>query len=81
MPLGTPQGPTQSRWTVTANSVALVGDYPVSFDVVATTDNPDADGVPEIVQTFVDLIDQSPDFKLASATRSYGYTEQLTPSS
>ena len=81
MPLGTPQGPTQSQWKVTANSVATVGDYPVAFAATVLADNPDADGVPDIVQQFVDLVAKSPDFKLVSATRSYGYTEQMTPSS
>lgn len=80
MPLGTPQGPTQSQWKVTANSFATVGDYPVSFEVAVSTDNLDADGVPDIVQQFVDLIAGSAAFKLVSATRSYGYTEQMTPS-
>lgn len=80
MPLGTPQGPSQSQWKVTANSVVLVGDYPVSFDATVATDNPDADGVADIVQQFVDLIAKSPDFRLVSASRSYGYSEQMTPS-
>ena len=80
MPLGTAQGPTQSQWKVTASSITLVADYPVSFEVAVLTDNPDADGVADIVQQFVDLIAKSPNFKLVSATRSYGYTEQMTPS-
>lgn len=79
MPLGTPEGPTQSQWQVTANSVDRVGDYPVAFNVTATTDNPDAAGVPAIVQKFVDLLASSPDFRLASAARTYSYSESMTP--
>jgi hypothetical protein len=80
MPLGTPQGPTQSQWTATANSVATVGDggYPVAFNVTATTDNPDAPGVAAIVQQFVDLIANSPDFKLMEAARKYSYSQPVT---
>lgn len=79
MPLGTPEGPTQSHWQVTADSVARVGDYPVTFTVTATTDNPDAAGVPDIVQKFVDLLASSPDFRFASAARTYSYSESMTP--
>lgn len=80
MPLGTPQGPTQSVWKVTASSVATVGgDYPVTFEVAATTDNPDAPEVGGIVQQFVDLIAKSGTFKVLVATRSYGYVERMTP--
>jgi hypothetical protein len=79
VPLGTPEGPTQSQWTVTAASVAVVGDYPVLFNVAATTDNPDAPGVADIVQKFVDLLAAAPDFRLYSATRTYSYSESMTP--
>jgi hypothetical protein len=79
MPLGTPEGPTASQWKVTVNSVDSAGDYPVTFSVEATTDNPDAPGVSGIVQQFVDLIASSPKFRLLSATRSYGYSETMTP--
>jgi hypothetical protein len=79
VPLGTPEGPTQSQWTITAASVAVVGDYPVTFNVTATTDNPDAAGVPAIVQQFVDLLASSPNFRLVSATRTYAYAEAMTP--
>jgi hypothetical protein len=75
MPLGTPEGPTASQWKVTANSV----DYPVAFNVTATTDNPDAPGVPDIVQKFVAMIAASPNFRLMSAARSYSYSEPITP--
>jgi hypothetical protein len=79
MPLGTPEGPTASQWKVTANSVDSAGDYPVAFNVTATTDNPDAPGVPDIVQKFVDMIAASPNFRLMSANRSYSYSEPITP--
>lgn len=79
MPLGTPEGPTASQWKVTANSVDSAGDYPVAFNVTATADNPDAPGVPDIVQKFVDMIDASPNFRLMSASRSYSYSEPITP--
>ncbi|MET7679403.1 hypothetical protein [Streptomyces sp. NPDC005423] len=79
MPLGTPEGPTASQWKIAANSVDSAGDYPVTFDVTATTDNPDAPGVPAIVQKFVDMIDASPTFRLMSANRSYSYSDPITP--
>ncbi|MFD4569392.1 hypothetical protein ACFWOX_34145 [Streptomyces sp. NPDC058467] len=79
MPLGSPEGPTQTQWKITADSVARVGDYPVTFNVTATTDNPDAAAVPDIVQTFVDLLASSPDFRFASAARTYAYSEPMTP--
>jgi hypothetical protein len=79
MPLGTPEGPTASQWKVTANSVDSAGDYPVAFNVTATTDNPDAPGVPDIVQKFVAMIAASPNFRLMSAARSYSYSEPITP--
>ncbi|MCI3272154.1 hypothetical protein [Streptomyces cylindrosporus] len=79
MALGTPQGPTASQWKVTAQSVATVADYPVTFQVEATTDNPDAAGMADIVQAFVDLIAQSTGFKVVSASRAYSYAEQITP--
>lgn len=79
MPLGTPEGPTQSRWKVQFSSTTMIGDYPVSFDVTATTDNPDAPEVEGIVQQFVDLLASSPQFWLLSATRSYSYSESMTP--
>ncbi|NUP45339.1 MAG: hypothetical protein HOY76_52015, partial [Streptomyces sp.] len=56
MPLGTPEGPTASQWKVIVNSVDTAGDYPVTFTVEATTDNPDAPEVPAIVQKFVDTV-------------------------
>lgn len=40
MPLGTPGDPTASQWRITANSLDSAGDYPVAFNVEATTDNP-----------------------------------------
>ncbi|MGW1796957.1 hypothetical protein ACWCQN_13320 [Streptomyces sp. NPDC001984] len=79
MPLGTPQGPTQSQWKITATSLLLIGEYPVSFDITALADNPDDPGVAETVQKFVDLIAASQDFKVNVATRAYSYTERMTP--
>lgn len=31
MPLGTPQGPSSSEWSIAARSVARIGDYPVQL--------------------------------------------------
>jgi len=79
MPLGTPEGPTASQWKVIVNSVDTAGDYPVTFTVSATTDNPDAPEVPAIVQKFVDTVTAGGTFRLVSATRTYSYSEQMTP--
>jgi hypothetical protein len=79
MPLGTPQGPTQSQWTINATSVLTVGEYTVPFEIKATPDDPDADGVEEIVQRLVDLIDSSEHFTVNYAGRSYGYQQRMTP--
>ncbi|KUN92027.1 hypothetical protein [Streptomyces caeruleatus] len=79
MPLGTPEGPTASQWKVTAQSLTTIGEYGVTFNVTATTDNPDDPGMADIVQAFVDLIASSPDFRLNSASRSYSYSEPITP--
>jgi len=79
MPLGTPEGPTASQWTINAVSDLRVGEYPVPFEIKAMPDNPDADGVYEIIQRFIDLIDSSPDFQVTYANRSYGYQQRVTP--
>ncbi|MEV6174872.1 hypothetical protein AB0L99_42540 [Streptomyces sp. NPDC051954] len=79
MPLGTPQGPSQSAWTLSVGSVAQVGEYAVRFDVTAVADNPDDPGMAPIVQQLVDLLEASPNFQLYSATRTYSYSEQMTP--
>jgi len=79
MPLGTPGDPTASQWRITAQSLDSAGDYPVSFTVDATTDNPDAPAVPGIVQKFVDMINASPSFRLTSATRTYSQSQPITP--
>ena len=79
MPLGTPEGPTASQWEVIVNSVDTAGDYPVTFTVEATTDNPDAPEVPAIVQKFIDTVTTGDAFRLVSATRTYSYSESMTP--
>ena len=79
MALGTPQGPSQSRWTVTCDSRAQVAEYPVTFAVTATTDNPDDPAMAAVVQQFVDLIAKSPDFVLRTAGRASTYLESMTP--
>jgi len=81
MPLGTPEGPTQSQWTLNAVSVLRVGEYPVPFEIRALPDNPDADGVYEIIQRFIDLIDASDDFQMSHATRTYTHIQRITPTS
>lgn len=79
MPLGTPGDPSASQWKITAQSLDSAGDYPVTFNVEATTDNPDAPAVPGIVQKFVDLIDASSGFRLTSAHRTYSQSQPITP--
>jgi hypothetical protein len=79
MPLGPPEGPTASQWRATVNSLDTVGEYPVAFNIVATTDNPDLPGMAPIVQKFVDLLASSPDFRLTGAFRTYSYSERMTP--
>ncbi|MGI5443832.1 hypothetical protein ACQEV4_42770 [Streptomyces shenzhenensis] len=79
MALGTPVGPTQSQWTITAVSVLTVGQYTVPFEIRAVPDNPDADGVEAVVQKFVDLIAASGDFTVSYAGRTYGYQQRMTP--
>jgi hypothetical protein len=79
MPFGNPEGPTASVWKVSVSSQDMAGEYPVTFDVVATADNPDAAEVPGIVQKFVDMVAASGSFRLVSATKSYSYSEPITP--
>jgi len=79
MPLGDPGDPSASQWKITAQSLDSAGDYPVTFNVEATTDNPDAPAVPAIVQKFVDVIEASPDFRLMSAFRTYTQAQPITP--
>lgn len=79
MPLGDPGDPSASQWKITAQSLDSAGDYPVTFSVDATTDNPDAPAVPDIVQKFVDMIDASPDFRVVSAYRTYFQSQPITP--
>jgi len=79
MPLGEPQGPTQTVWKITAASLATIGDYQVRFEMVATTDNPNDPAMPGIVQAFVDHIAASDDFRVLNAMREYTYLEQMTP--
>ncbi|WP_406199296.1 hypothetical protein OG331_23125 [Streptomyces sp. NBC_01017] len=79
MPLGTPGDPTASLWRITAQSRDSAGDYPVTFNVDATTDNPDAPAVPDIVQKFVDMIETSADFRFVSASRTYSQAQPITP--
>jgi hypothetical protein len=61
------------------SSTDHIGDYPVTFNITATTDNPDAPELAGIFQKFVDLIASSSDFRILSATRSYSYSETMTP--
>lgn len=79
MPLGQPAGPSQSKWTISADSVDRVAEYPVTFTTTVTTDNIDDPGVPAVVQQFVDLIAASPEFVLRSAARTSTYAESMTP--
>lgn len=79
MPLGTPQGPSQAQWKIIADSVERVAEYPVTFTTVVSTDNIDAEGVPAVVQQYVDLIASSPNFVLRSAARTSTYAESMTP--
>jgi hypothetical protein len=79
MPLSTPDGPQSSQWLINAASILMVGEYPVTFEIRPTPDNPDADGVSEAIQKFVDLIDTSPDFTVNYAGRTYNYQQRMTP--
>ncbi|WP_028814424.1 hypothetical protein [Streptomyces flavidovirens] len=79
MPLGAPQGPTSSQWTIDARSVTTIGEYPVQLAITATTDNPNAPEMGAIVQQFVDLIARSEHFRLSGASRTYSYSEAVTP--
>lgn len=79
MPLGSPEGPTQSKWQINANSVDRVGEYAVNVSISLSVDNPDDPAVVPIVQKLVDLINGSPDFKLGTAMRTYSYSESMTP--
>lgn len=79
MPLGTPQGPSRAEWTIVADSVEQVAEYPLTFTTVVSTDNIDAPGVPDVVQVFVDLIASSPALVLRSAARTSTYSESMTP--
>jgi hypothetical protein len=79
MPLGDPGDPSASQWRITAQSLDSAGDYPVTFSVDATTDNPDAPAVPAIVQKFVDMIEASAGFRFISANRTYTQSQPITP--
>jgi hypothetical protein len=78
MPLGTPGDPSASQWQITAQSLDSAGDYPVTFNVQATTDNPDAPAVPGIVQKFVDMI-RDPHLHAGSAHHAYRLIGPPTP--
>lgn len=79
MPLSDPDGPTSSQWTINAVSVQAIGEYAVPFEIRPMPDNPDADGVEEVIQRFVDHIAASPDFKVTYAGRTYAYQQRMTP--
>ncbi|MFE4575802.1 hypothetical protein [Streptomyces chartreusis] len=64
---------------VSARSVDPVGKYTVAIAVSLAVDNPDDPAMFPIVQKFVDLIAGSQDFRLNSATRTYLYSESMTP--
>lgn len=80
MPYGTPNGPADPRYVLQFRSVALAGDYPVSFQVAVSTENMGDPAVTGLVQTFVDVVHASPDFLLTSGTRATSYSETITPS-
>jgi hypothetical protein len=79
MALGAPQGPTQSAWKISVASVLTVGEYPVPFEITAVPDNPDDPAVIAVIQKFVDFLNSSDDFRVTVATRTYAYTERMTP--
>lgn len=79
MPLGEPVGPSQTQWTISADSIDKVTGYPVTFTATVFTDNLDDPAVTPVVQKFVDLVDSSPEFVLRSAARTSSYAESMTP--
>lgn len=78
MSYGTPTGPADPRYVLQFRSVALAGDYPVTFQVAVSTENMSDPAVADAVQAFVDVVHASPDFNLAFGSRSTSYTETLT---
>ena len=78
MPYGTPIGPADPRYVLQFRSVALAGDYPVTFQVAVSTENMSDPAVAELTQAFVDVVHASPDFNLVFGSRSTSYTESLT---
>lgn len=79
MALGEAQGPSQTKWTISADSVDRVAEYPVTFTVTVSTDNLDDPAVTTVVQKFVDLLASSPQFVLRTAARTSLYAEPMTP--
>lgn len=78
MSYGTPVGPADHRYVLQFRSVALAGDYPVTFQVAVSTENMSDPAVGGLVQAFADVVHASPDFNLVFGSRSTSYTESLT---
>jgi predicted TIM-barrel enzyme len=81
MAFGSAVGPTGTQYTVVANSVTMVGDYPVKFTAAVSADNLDATGVDTIVQQFVDALVASGHFTISGQSgKTYSYSEGVSPS-
>jgi hypothetical protein len=78
MAYGTPTGPTDPQYVLQFRSIALAGEYPLTFHVTVSTENLADPAVGGLVQAFVDAVHASPDFNLAFGSRSMSYTESLT---
>lgn len=79
MALESPVGPTNSAWTIRADSVDRISGYPVTLMIDAMTDNPDDPRVTPIVQQAVDVLQESGRFVVMTAGRTSTYTESMTP--
>jgi hypothetical protein len=78
MSYGTPNGPADPQYVLQFRSVALAGEYPLTFHVSVTTENVADPAVGGLVQAFVDTVHASPDFNLVFGSRTTSYTESLT---
>lgn len=80
MAFGSPSGPSGHQYTLLFRSVERVDGYPVTFQVVASTEYMANPAVAEVVQAFTDTVHASADFELVSGSRTTTYGETLTPS-
>lgn len=83
MPLQAATDATDYTFTITGNSTTLVGSsgdqYPVTFTMNLTTDNPGSPDAVTIVQSMVDVLNAAPGWANVTATRTHTRTEAITP--